>query len=307
MSQSGYLAAGTYSLSFQAAQRAANQGGQTIQVLIDGAVAGSITPSGTGYVPCSVAFTISALGLHQLTLAGLNPKGGDNTALVDQVSVSPISTIPANNSGFESHLIIPAAVAQGNSRTISVEYSNQGTTPITAPLLMIGPSTPNANELFTLNSSLANSTSSQGYSGYAEILASGRVAGVLDPGESITVPVYFYSNAVPASNLTFGLWSYNQANTSAVGWSSLQASLAAVGHVNNGLERTFHGLHGPSREHLGQLCPDARQQCVLLGTVGRKCHRRRPTLAVRFGAGRRANAHPTIVVGHGPRPRDARA
>ena len=35
--------------------------------------------------------------------------------------------------GFESHLIIPAAVTQSNSRTISVEYSNQGTTPITAP------------------------------------------------------------------------------------------------------------------------------------------------------------------------------
>ena len=94
---------------------------------------------------------------------------------------------------------------------------------------MIGPSTANANELFTLNSSLANSTSPQGYSSYAQVLASGQIAGLLSPGESVTVPVYFYDASDPASSLTFGLLSYNRGNTSAVGWSSLQAGMQPAG------------------------------------------------------------------------------
>ena len=131
--------------------------------------------------------------------------------------------------GFESHLIIPAEVTQSNSKKIYVEYSNQGSVPITAPLLMIGPGSPNTNELFTLNSSLENATSSRGYSSYAQVLASGQTAGLLNPDESVTVPVYFYDATDPVSNLTFGLLSYNRDNTSAVGWSSLQTSMQPAG------------------------------------------------------------------------------
>ena len=43
------------------------------------------------------------------------------------------------------------------------------------------------------------------------------------------MPVYFYDASDPASSLTFGLLSYNRGNTSAVGWSSLQAGMQPAG------------------------------------------------------------------------------
>ena len=46
---SGNFAAGTYYISFSAAQAAANASSETFEVVVDGVVAGTFTPSGTGY------------------------------------------------------------------------------------------------------------------------------------------------------------------------------------------------------------------------------------------------------------------
>ena len=87
-SQTVNLAAGTYSLSFLAAQRANFQAGaQTFQVLVDGAVVGTFTPADTAYSALTTdAFTVAA-GAHTIQFVGLNPQGGDNTAFVDNVQL----------------------------------------------------------------------------------------------------------------------------------------------------------------------------------------------------------------------------
>jgi hypothetical protein len=80
---------GSYVLTFGAAQRA-NHGisNQNISVLIDGIVVSTFTPSSTSYQSYStVAFTVAA-GTHTITFQGLNGAGGDNTALMDHVSIS---------------------------------------------------------------------------------------------------------------------------------------------------------------------------------------------------------------------------
>src|SRR5439155_7290456 len=84
------LAAGTYAVSFQAAQRGNYQASaQTFRVLVDGAAVGTFRPAGTGYaVYATAAFTVAA-GAHTVTFQGLNPDGGDNTAFVDAVPVAP--------------------------------------------------------------------------------------------------------------------------------------------------------------------------------------------------------------------------
>ena len=88
-SQTVTLPAGTYSLSFQAAQRGNwNQGGQTFEVEVDGNVVGTFTPSGSNYTTSTTdSFTVSG-GNHTISFIGLNPLGGDNTAFVDQVTVN---------------------------------------------------------------------------------------------------------------------------------------------------------------------------------------------------------------------------
>ena len=60
-----------------------------LQVLVDRANVGSgITPASTTYTGyTSISFTVST-GMHATTMQGLNPQGGDNTALIDRVMLN---------------------------------------------------------------------------------------------------------------------------------------------------------------------------------------------------------------------------
>ena len=84
----GGWAAGSYVITFDAAQRRNFLAShQDFKVLVDGAVVGTFTPAGPayqGYV--TAAFTVAA-GPHTITFQGLDTAGGDNTALIDDVSV----------------------------------------------------------------------------------------------------------------------------------------------------------------------------------------------------------------------------
>jgi hypothetical protein len=91
ISQAINFAAGTYTLSFLAAQEspdAAQDSSQTFQVEIDGSVVGTpFTPADTNYQPLTTApFTVTA-GLHTISFVGLNPNDGDNTVFIDAVTV----------------------------------------------------------------------------------------------------------------------------------------------------------------------------------------------------------------------------
>ena len=89
ISQSVLLPAGTYSLSFEAAQRGNdNNGGQTFEVLVDGDAVGTFTPPGTGYTLFTTGSFTVASGSHTISFVGLNPLGGDNTAFLDHVSLN---------------------------------------------------------------------------------------------------------------------------------------------------------------------------------------------------------------------------
>ncbi len=82
-------AAGTYQVSFEAAQRGNNGGSnQDFAVLVDGAVVSTFRPTGKPYQSYTTAsFTVTA-GAHTIAFQGLNSVGGDNTAFLDQVSIA---------------------------------------------------------------------------------------------------------------------------------------------------------------------------------------------------------------------------
>ena len=83
-------AAGFYVLTFDAAGRG-NFGvsQQNFNVLIDGNIVGTFTPSGTSYQSYSTAvFTVTTAGPLTITFQGLDSAGGDNTTFLDGVSVS---------------------------------------------------------------------------------------------------------------------------------------------------------------------------------------------------------------------------
>ena len=107
ISQSGYLNAGTYSLSFLAAHRGNQPQSQVIEVLIDGApilvggVSDTITPTTTAYQSYQTGnFTVTA-GTHSVEFLGLNPSGGDNAAFIDEITIVPeVNSI--SDGSFES-------------------------------------------------------------------------------------------------------------------------------------------------------------------------------------------------------------
>jgi cell surface hyaluronidase len=83
-----FAAAGSYVISLGAAQRANNgTSNEAFQVLVDGRVVGTITPSGTSYATYTTALFSVIAGSHTITFAGVDPSGADYSALLDQVSI----------------------------------------------------------------------------------------------------------------------------------------------------------------------------------------------------------------------------
>ena len=145
-----------------------------------------------------------------------------------------------------THLVLPNEMGRHISSTIYVEYSNTGTVAMPAPLLVLyaPPEVVNGQTiinkpLLTLNPALVvsgywTSAIPAGYSNSIEILATGKeVPGMLEPGESVTVPVYYAGMQQPWSfaetSFQFKLDIFTQRDTTALDWSSLQGSLQPPG------------------------------------------------------------------------------
>jgi hypothetical protein len=88
ISQSFNWTAGSYTVSFKAAQRSNNGvNNQGIKVFIDNSLISTITPSSTAFATYTTAsFNVTA-GSHTLKLEG-NSTSGDNSAFIDQVTVN---------------------------------------------------------------------------------------------------------------------------------------------------------------------------------------------------------------------------
>jgi hypothetical protein len=102
ISQPVAFAAGTYSLSFSAAQSAYNSSDQVFQVLIDGNVVGTFMPGGTDYATFNTtSFTVTA-GPHTIQFVGLDPADQYNVVFLDQVRINPVRVVAVNGGGFEA-------------------------------------------------------------------------------------------------------------------------------------------------------------------------------------------------------------
>ncbi|WP_435008284.1 hypothetical protein P12x_005540 [Tundrisphaera lichenicola] len=107
-------AAGRYTIAFQAARRGNyGPGSDDIQVLVDGIAVGTILPTSTSYNSFTTAAFSVAAGSHTITFQGLNSKGGDNSTLIDAISIQarPAST-SLENAGFESPVVGYGKVAR---------------------------------------------------------------------------------------------------------------------------------------------------------------------------------------------------
>jgi hypothetical protein len=111
MSQTVYLDAGGYNISYWAAQRGNYQSApQTIEVLVDGVVIGTATPSSTNYNQYFTMNFAATAGPHTIQFLGLNNAGGDVTGFIDGILLAPAEDGTTQNS---ARTVLNNAVSDG--------------------------------------------------------------------------------------------------------------------------------------------------------------------------------------------------
>ncbi len=147
LSQSVTLAAGTYTLSFAAAQRGNVASRQTFEVLVDGKVVGSFNGlTGTGYAALTTSsFTVTA-GPHTITFQGTNLNGGDNTVLIDQVTITQQPAGLADG-GFEMPAVAAGAYKYGPTGTPWTYFGTAGVASDGSGFTAANPAAPQASQV----------------------------------------------------------------------------------------------------------------------------------------------------------------
>jgi YD repeat-containing protein len=136
---------------------------------------------------------------------------------------------------FTSDLTVPSVSWQRSPSTIYPHYANTGNGPMPAPLMVL---TAQQNgiqgALLAMDASLLAQgvwTSAQqplGFNNSAQFLASGQVPGMLQPGENLTVPVYWAGwngPFVTHGTLHWTLGCITADDPTPIDWSSLNASM----------------------------------------------------------------------------------
>ncbi|MBE7500773.1 MAG: hypothetical protein HS113_10790 [Verrucomicrobiales bacterium] len=104
---------------------------------------------------------------------------------------------PGGTSNFHVQLILPAQFGYHILATVFVEYTNTGETSLPAPLLLVTatqrgrPGAILTLDQNRLSSGFWTSAMPEGFAPAVQFLASGATPGVLQPGESRRVPVYY--------------------------------------------------------------------------------------------------------------------
>jgi len=184
---------------------------------------------------------------------------------------------------LSTKVIVPNPLGNATPGVIYVQYSNTGDASMPAPLLVL--SVTNAigqqGAILTLNPALQftgpeilRASEPPGYSTSVEILASGAVAGVLQPGESETVPVYYagWLTTVPNfqyySPYTFTLGALQASNTSPIDWSSLESSSQPPDVSSTAWSAIFSNLETSTGLTWGDYVQYLDSEAQYLGTLG---------------------------------------
>jgi hypothetical protein len=148
ISQSATFPAGTFNLTFYAAQRGnAQVGGQTFQVLIDGRVIGTYNNLvGTTYATLATSsFTVTA-GNHTLLVQGTDLHGGDNTVFLDQFVVNLLPT-NLNDSGWESPALASGGIQYGSAGSAWTFSGSAGLTTNGSAFTVGNPNAPQGSQV----------------------------------------------------------------------------------------------------------------------------------------------------------------
>jgi len=199
-----------------------------------GAAYRATSVSADSFTQLTATFDLTQVPTNTYSLRVSSPLWGTNT-LANAFEVLPI--VPAK---LETALIVPAQLGYHAVATIYVEYRNTGNAAMPAPLLVLT-ATQNGREgaWLTLHDrrlveGFWTSADPEGFSHSIQILASGDTPGVLQPGDSVRVPVYYagwqQNPTPPIWDFTYPPMNWNLGvlradDTNAADWTALKASM----------------------------------------------------------------------------------
>ena len=225
------------------------------------------------FTQLTATFDLTGVPQGVYSVVASNP-GGSSSELSAKFTV----TAKGGMGMLDTHLILPAKMGRHISSTIEVEYSNVGTAAIAAPLLVLESARPQDVPLLTLDPSLVvsgywTSATPVGYSSSVEILASGnQVPGWIEPGESVTVPVYYAGMQRPwdlsETNFQFNLLIYTQKDQKLNDWSSVESGLQPPGVSTQAWSAIFAGLQNEIGPTIGDYVTMLDNEATYLGQLG---------------------------------------
>jgi RHS repeat-associated protein len=181
------------------------------------------------YTQMTATFDLTNLQPATYTLKVSSPSlGSSNLTNVFEV-------LPAGQAKLETNLIVPSWMGYHATATIYVEYSNTGNVAMPAPLLVLTAKQNGLERAFlTLDSKILTqgfwtSAEPQGFTHSIQIYATGASPGILQPGETCRVPVYYagwqqpWNFSYPPFNFNLGVLSADSKEP--VDWASLKDSM----------------------------------------------------------------------------------
>ena len=182
-----------------------------------------------------------------------------------------------------AHLVtklnVPGPILRDQASTLTIEYRNVGDVPMPAPLLVLTVlqhSTSGA--LLTLDPSLAGQvldtdTTPPGYSQTVQILASGATPGVLQAGESGTVPVYYagwlssqWDPLGPLPRATLG--AVTAMDPTPIDWAGMKSEFQPADIPNAAWDALYPNLTAQLGTAYGDYVQKLDADAQYLGTVG---------------------------------------
>jgi RHS repeat-associated protein len=200
-----------------------------------GAAYPATSVSADAFTRLTATFNLTSVPVGVYAVRVSSPVWGAN------ILANAFEVLPAGAAKLETSLIVPNQLGYHAVATIYVEYRNTGNATMPAPLLVLT-ATQNGREGAFLTLQQAGlvegfwtSAAPAGFSHSIQILASGDTPGVLQPGDSVRVPVYYagwqqpWDFAYPPMNWNLGVLQADDTNV--VDWSALKDSMkpASIG------------------------------------------------------------------------------
>jgi RHS repeat-associated protein len=189
-------------------------------------------------MPTDPEYTFTALS----TDIGVLPAESSVQVPITVTRVAPQSlSLSDGGTTFTANVVVPNPVNSDTASTVYVDYSNTGTVAIPAPILVLTATQGSSQGAFlSLDSTLAglaydSNNTPAGFDNAVQFLASGATPGMIEPGESVKVPVYYagwLSSQWSNGPVTFSLTEVSADNNDAIDWSSVAPGLQ-LGSIND--------------------------------------------------------------------------